>query len=972
MGTRLACRGRTVVGQIRRVAANRQWGWIPTFLVFITTGVGQVVADDPKPAPQGQVRDEQQTLPKYMDMAIPEAEELLRSRPFDWIVLKSQEVLVVEPLSIRPDIIGQITIRHDMAQQTYNRVLKNKPYKEAEIISLRQFLKNTDKGADLDDREARVKQELEASRERVESLKPATYKMQITLRDGSVDPEYTLELRHVDFIVYYEDLLLRRADELIEAGRTPLAYDLLLLVARRQRDFSAPLLAELEREEQGLVARIKSLEDERAELRKSRDELTAPKNRTSAAAKMRVTALDKTVVAIAAEIKDIEEELRVLRYKMRFKRPRDFPNPDPLRKDDLILPTWPKFDDTYQRLVFKDADRQFELGKSAEALRLLEELWKPGAEIPGLSQRLGKVVDRLISDAGDDYRQARYFLSNLASRDPSNPTVAKWRQDFNQRAADAIQQARRLATDGDPAAAARAVDLAARIWPDASGLKDAHRELTERYQILKVGVLDLGDRPNPLTIPTESEERIKWLTEARLFEPTGVSDQGVRYRSSFFDSWEPTDLGRRVQFRLKFKRADWESRPLVTSADLYAELMNRIAPQSVNYDERLAGLVDGITVHSPTDFTVKFRQLPLRPEAMLQLTTGIGDATQSLNEDLVRADSSQPGRQRFRPSSGQNGSISYQRVRTQPSSARTRRVDEVVEIQYDSWDRVLQGLLRGEISASPVVSFRDLKGLQDDGRFQITPYALPRSHFLLFNPRNAALADGQLRRALMHAIPREQILTNVVLKEAGGQYARLITCPFASNGYGYNRQIPQAEYDPALAAALALTARKQLGDQLPVLRMVCPRDPVINQAAQLMIAAWRRVGVEVQLVDSVASNDDWDICYRSARCIEPLMDAWPLLTMQSSARVDALQPLSEPTRRMLLELERSVDWIAATKLLHRLMADLQIEARHIPLWEIDEFLVTRKNIVGVPAKVMHPYDDIERWTVQSWYPLDNQ
>jgi hypothetical protein len=65
-----------------------------------------------------------------------------------------------------------------------------------------------------------------------------------------------------------------------------------------------------------------------------------------------------------------------------------------------------------------------------------------------------------------------------------------------------------------------------------------------------------------------------------------------------------------------------------------------------------------------------------------------------------------------------------------------------------------------------------------------------------------------------------------------------------------------------------------------------------------------------------------------------------------------------------------VDWTAATKLLHRLVADLLIDARYIPLWEVDEFFITRRHVTGLPARLLHTYHDIERWTVQSWYPQD--
>jgi hypothetical protein len=155
---------------------------------------------------------------------------------------------------------------------------------------------------------------------------------------------------------------------------------------------------------------------------------------------------------------------------------------------------------------------------------------------------------------------------------------------------------------------------------------------------------------------------------------------------------------------------------------------------------------------------------------------------------------------------------------------------------------------------------------------------------------------------------------------------------------------------------------------LPVLKISCPNDPAARAASSVMIDEWKRIGIEVELVDQ--ASPDWDLCYRMIKSIEPLMDIWPLLTLQESARVEGLQSLPESTRRNLLELERIGDWTTATKLLHRMLANQQIEARYIPLWEVDEFLVARKNVTGIPARPMHAYDDVERWTVQSWYPQD--
>lgn len=928
-----------------------------------------VSGQEDKPVAETPTRDEQAILPKLADMVLPEAEELLRARPFDWLVLRGGDVLVVDALPVRPDLLSVAAIRHDMATHVYNRILKHKPYKEAELTSLRQYIKDAEKAKEFDAREAQVKQALDEARERAESLKPATSKIQVTLRDGSVDPDYLLELRNIEAVVYFEDLLLRRADRLIAEGQTPLAYDLLLLVARRYRDDIIPIRAELEAEERNLIAQMKVLEDQRNDLRKVRDDLVAPKNKNSTSAKMRLTAVEKTIVAIAVEIKDLDDDLKSLRSKLRFLRPRDFPNPEPPRKDDLLLATWPRFDEVYQRLVFQDADEQLKRGRARESLRLLEELWKPNVDNPDLAGRLSRVADVLIADftSRQDYRQARHFLGNLASRVPASGVVDKWRQELAQKATTTIQEARTLSSKGDIAAAARTVDFAARIWPEATGLKDAHRELCERYQILRVGVLELGNDSSHAALPSVAMERERWLTESKLFEPIGISDHGVRYRSSYFSSWEPTDLGRRVQFDLKLRRADWEGRPLITSADVYAEVMSQLDPQSDRYNERLAGFVNGVTVQSPSEFVVSFRQQPLRSESLWQMTVPVGIATLSLNEDIVNPNASL-GRLRFHPGKFGQNEIHYTRVRPQPAATRQRRIEEVDEVRYDSWDRILQALLRGDVSMSPVTVLRDLKPLQDDGRFNIVPYALPRSHLLLFNPHTKELADGQLRRAILHGIPRERLLKTIILKDVSGAHARLVTCPFATTSYGYNRLLPQAEYDPPLAAALALTGKKQLGGTLSTLKLVCSADPDVKQVCLAMIEEWKRIGIDVELVDS--SSLQWDICYRTIKSIEPLMDLWPLLTLQDTARVDGLQPLPESTRRDLLELERIGDWTTATKLLHRLLANQLIEARYIPLWEVDEFLVARKNITGMVPRPMHAYDDVERWTVQSWYPQD--
>ena len=105
----------------------------------------------------------------------------------------------------------------------------------------------------------------------------------------------------------------------------------------------------------------------------------------------------------------------------------------------------------------------------------------------------------------------------------------------------------------------------------------------------------------------------------------------------------------------------------------------------------------------------------------------------------------------------------------------------------------------------------------------------------------------------------------------------------------------------------------------------------------------------MKLIDDTPdqTNSEWDMVYRTMRMIEPLTELWPTLAADENARIESIRPLPERVRRQLLELERLNDWTAATKLLYRIEAELLVEVRYIPLWEVDEFFVTRRNLERV-------------------------
>jgi ABC-type transport system substrate-binding protein len=301
-----------------------------------------------------------------------------------------------------------------------------------------------------------------------------------------------------------------------------------------------------------------------------------------------------------------------------------------------------------------------------------------------------------------------------------------------------------------------------------------------------------------------------------------------------------------------------------------------------------------------------------------------------------------------------------------------RHVAEVIEVRYDSHEKAIQGLLRGEVSMLPRVPVSAYRSLAAKSEFFAQQYALPTTHLLQFNPRKSALSARTLRRALAYALNRRQILEEVFLRESAAGLGRQTSAPFATTSYAYFRKVEPHKFDPALAFSLAKTAEKELAGKIPALTLLSSAEPEIQAAAERIVEQWRAIGIEVSrhVAPAAALNeadDDWDIIYRTACLAEPLTDLWQFLALGNSTEAGALAHLPTWLRQELLDLDRVGDWKSATDMLHYLHRQFWAEVHLIPLWEIDDVMVYRKHVRGVPDRPVEPYQRIERWKVEPWF-----
>ena len=318
----------------------------------------------------------------------------------------------------------------------------------------------------------------------------------------------------------------------------------------------------------------------------------------------------------------------------------------------------------------------------------------------------------------------------------------------------------------------------------------------------------------------------------------------------------------------------------------------------------------------------------------------------------------------------------FRRARMEPAGLPSYHTSEVVEHKYPSHDRVVQALLRGEISMTPTLPDWHVRRLQADEAvvkdFFILPFAVPTTHLVLFHPDSPAGRSRELRRALAYAIDRDKLLREVILRDTSAKHGRLIESPFPKESYGNSLQAHPLKHDLSASLAMSVAAGHKLDVKdhlIPTLRMVAPPTVTERAAAQSMIRSWKKVGITVVLVpDEEGPKAKYDLIYRVGILPEPVIDWWPIVTINAKANLSDLIGKPDWLRQQLMELDRTADWsrvVAQSQELHR---RLSVEAAYLPLFEVDNFMVLRKNVRGFPPKPMHCYDSVDRWSLEAWLP----
>ncbi|MBM3970488.1 MAG: hypothetical protein FJ302_11590 [Planctomycetes bacterium] len=894
-------------------------------------------------------------LPKKADVLrnLPSKSDLLTKPPFDWVFLKNDDVLTVKPLQPRPKTLDQINEKRKQMAQPPKVTRMAGESQEAFAARLRQ---SADEHRKLREKVDNIEVELPDSTKVSEDEEDSSYKLNVD--------------KYVGDIINFEDVVLRRVDLLLDNAELEDAYELLLFVDRRHLGwpgYDERLNRFLLLDAQGKLAQgetetafalLEQMHERVKSAINSKDPLVRYATMGQDLAKCS-TELGKAIdilVEPAVKSRDFRQARFYLSRMIKLQS--DHPNAANWR-DQLIAET--------NRLL-AEAATATAAGKFDQAAVLADEAALVWPATPSLK---------------NSHRQAaqRWQILKVGSIDPVIPVT---RFPFATEATRRRDGLNRLQFF-EPSR----IDGGARY-------RSRFLESWEPTDLGRQAVFTLrSSRSSWESSPIVTASGVVTALLERLEPSSAHFDERL---ASFIDG---VAVSGPFEFSVKFSRI-----PVRTEA-LFAMPLGTSEQTSAELDQRYRVATVG-------DNAISLRRTVNEPERVLQrhlaeILEYRYPSHEKAVQGLLRGEISMipcvPAWQLDKLAA--DGRF-FVRKYAVPQTHFVQFNPQSKPLRSPELRRaLLYGLDRSQVLRDVMLRDLTVRTLRESLPKAKVPAKLPPDSGLTYDEAKSelvwtgmAITDQQSRQftALSFDVDYRKSLQTLV-KKSQPDRGRVVTAPWATSLSAYHRLVPPREADMSLAFALATAAKKSLGAEMRTLRMICEPDPIVEDAAKRLIEDWKRIDINIELVSlvapaqaaqppgaaplPVASGQDavaapaaapqpptWDLVYRTSRMTEPMMELWPLLSLDTVSRVESIRYLPDWLRQGLIDLDRVADWATTVASLQELHRELSETVQFIPLWEIDDALVFRKTLRGIPEAPLHPYHDVEQWISEPWYPID--
>jgi tetratricopeptide (TPR) repeat protein len=648
--------------------------------------------------------------------------------------------------------------------------------------------------------------------------------------------------------------------------------------------------------------------------------------------------------------------------------------------------------------LYEEAGAFYREGKHENALSLLRTLYARQPERTGLEAAMANSTSRLVEryEKDKDFRSVRKLVSELKSCFPNGSSAKKFEQQLTAMAAELVAQGQRDLAAGKPRLALAAATRAWAIWPTGDGVRELAITAFEKYPQVTVGVTALSDGKGD-TITDWASRRAHRLAERQLFEFTGYGANGGEYICPIGD-YEITDLGRGLTINVRPNLPWSQGRPL-TGYDVARRLIALAQPNHPDALHDWSLLCSSVAVRDVYGIEVRFRDSHLLPMALLAVPPTAG-VESTADEPYSRAEST------AEESSFEMRPDYFARQPQQPRG--------VVERRYASRSQALDALRKGEVSVVDRLAPSEVAELTEDKSIIVEPYDVPTMYCLIPNMARPTMRSRSLRRALVYAINRKQILEDQILKKQSLPGCMVTSGPFAKGvnlsdpqGYACNDDISPRPYEPRLAMSLASLAMKELAPKkktdekspdgkpaaeaapagapatdpaadankkpppLPPLVLVHPPEDLARVTCNAIVRNLSVIDLKVELRElpagkRVPDDGNYDLAYVEYSLDEPLVEARRLFGDGAL--------LGAPSAYMSLALrqvEGATGWNEARKALNDVHRIAYEEVCLVPLWQIVEHFAYRPNLKGVAKQPGRLYQQIEQWQTKDPLPPED-
>ena len=629
-------------------------------------------------------------------------------------------------------------------------------------------------------------------------------------------------------------------------------------------------------------------------------------------------------------------------------------------------PKWRGLEETQIKLLMSEARSKFDSGDHNAGLQYITEVLatRPGDKeakllaIKGLEQ----LAEADLADSR--FERLREVKARIQAIDKSAPVIAAF--------ALKLQTISKEFLTNAPADRPERLDQlndAYRAWPETEGLSEALSAAQKRWPTVRVAVAESIRQPSRVWGASIANHRAAKLGFLPLL--TDLSEDSFKGRSphQLLERFEMTDL---TTANLLLKPdLKWSSGRPINSRDIVAGLSSWALPSSPAYHGVWASLVESVTASDDRKIQVKFIRPIFQPESWFLRSVGPAETSQA---------------ERITPESWV-GSGAYewkgQKVESLgPESVFERKVEKSAglfrlrELVFDDDMEAWQLLIDGRVDVVEHVPSAIAPGSSPPDQIIIAPYSVAEVHLLALDGRNPLLANRSLRRALGYALNRLELLEEQFLGRPPTADEILADGPFPKGSAWDDPEITPQPFDPAMAALLFASARKEMKVDRIKLTLDYPRRPDIIRSVTKIADNLRGFGLDItlkswsasDLEERLANGQPFQLAWRA---ISPSTNhfeigSWITPSLYAAPSSNGLAAMASPlTLSQVLDVERS--WNEAVvrqsgRFIDRLCRE---ETPVVPLWQVPRRFAWRKSLTGLKPGIDMLYQNIYGWSIAS-------